>query len=886
MRLLKWTFPDLEKKGYNCYGDYVNEIFSNGLKILNEKNIFILWIVSHYILIVEETEKVQKPLVKQTVNNPERIYDPALNFAEKNQMTIRELSKYVTNVLELFNVLKEFLSNSDLSDIIIPTKDCFLFNINECKRVYTEEFYSNTEVSCDYSLSGEKISKNHFLALICFEECVLYLSILRKNMAQRYMEKVVEIMDKENLNSLLNVDSSRIKVYCQMLRVKFPKLIIDNDMETEDEEPSKSKIWKLNNNNKLNLGEKIWNDNNSNEKGLPLKIGLATITEDKETLPLNIIKQCIKIMNNPSSDKIRKESACNFAVYKALHNRKILKEVASTAPQEIIFRFADIVKKEKDEEEKCKLYNVTLDGSDLKDYLCLPLIPYWNLITAFNPAAIKDIMMQFEKVLLSNKFKCSPMLQEMFLKNKMKPQHEYLYILMVKMQQLEAVGNDEGWQILMKNCHKEIEQLNLIDSKSKSYYQRFLALDNLRGNMVSWNEKIFKVSKTETWQNITKSLAETASLVINHVVTFNSPIIINHFLSTYCTFLLNTCSYKPITDIRKQDSFNCDVWRLSEAMAYYCIALGETKSRLSDRVIKASKNVYNALMLFFYPTQKHVKGNKNMGTTKMNELIEFTKNLKEQGCIDLLIDFLVTLINDAYIKNKGMINNVIPTDIFSNDVKIWQIFVYTKNVFKGFIKDEKTKIELDFPNIKILMQNIFKNALSVHPHNAFWIRMYGDFCLLTGDFRKAMRLYLQVLLICSDNFKQVIPENAVDDIMYIKMATCCYTLKYLDMTVMIAQNIKNPKVILQNLQNIYGDFLTLDAGSDYYKYISNEELFENMTKVFDRSLMVVNYKAIMDAYSIPLLNPYNPPNVRISEGFRRNAAFWKSVCNVFFLIAE
>lgn len=895
MKVLRWTFPGPEEGGFNCFYDYAKELCLKGKELLNEGTIFIVWIVAQYILVVEENEKIQKPLIKQTVNNPERIYDPVLNFAEKNHNTIRELSKYIPNVLEIFNVLKRIVNESDdFEKIPLPTADCFIFNISNCKFINNgeNEFCSVSDTILNMKMSKESISKNEFLALIAFEECILFLSVLRKNIAVKCLEEVVRLMDKENLEKLWNVSSDKIKVYCQMLRVKLPNSLLNDNKLMEDENVTlKSNIWKLNNNSKIELSSKIWNSNDKDgNKGLPLKIGLATVTEKRETLTLNIIKQCIKIMTDQSYDKSVRENACNFAVYKALHNRRIIKEVPSCG-QEIVFRFADILKKEKDEEEKSKLYNVTLDGSDLKDYLCLPLIPYWNLITAFNPAAIKDIMMQFEKVLLSNKFKCSYMLQEMFLKNKMKTQHEYLYILMVKMQQLEAVGNDEGWQILMKNCHKEIEALNLVDSKSKSYYQRFLALDNLRGSMVSWNEKIFKVSKTEAWQNVTKSLAETACLVINHVVSFNSPIIINHFLSTYCTFLLNTCSYKPITDIKKQDSFNCDVWRLSEAMAYYCIALTETKSRTSDKVNKASRNVYNALMVYFCQnnsqSSKHVKGgNKNLPTSKIGELIEFTKNLKEQGCIDLLIDFLVALLNDAYAKNKTMLNGYIPIEIFSNDIKIWQIFSYSKNAFKGYIRDEKGKIDIDFPNLKILMQNIFKNALSVHPHNAFWIRMYGDFCLLIGDFRKAMRLYLQVILICSDNFKQPIPENAVDDIMYIKMATCCYTLKYLDMTVMIAQSMKNPKMILQNLQNIYSDFLTLDAGCDYYKFIFNDELFENMTKVFDRSLMVVNFKAITDAYSIPLLNPYNPTNIRITEDFRRNAAFWKCVCNVFFLIAE
>uniref|UniRef100_A0A0N5B9I6 RING-type domain-containing protein n=1 Tax=Strongyloides papillosus TaxID=174720 RepID=A0A0N5B9I6_STREA len=892
MKILRWTFPEMDEKGFICFSDYAKELCLRGKEVLNEKTIFMVWIIAQYILVVEENEKIQKPLIKQTVNNPERIYDPVLNFAEKNHNTIRELSKYIPNVLEIFNVFRKIVSESDdLDNIPLPTADCFIFNIGNCKLINNSEneFCSVSDTIISMRMSKESISKNEFLALIAFEECILFLSVLRKNVAVKRLEEVVYLMNMERLDKLWNVDSDRIKVYCQMLRVKLPDSLLNENIMEHENITLKSRIWKLNNNSKIELGSKIWNSNKNDNKGLPLKIGLATVTERKETLTLNIIKQCIHIMTNSNNDRTVKENACNFAVYKALHNRKIIKEIPSDG-QEIIFRVAEIVKKEKEEEEKAKHYNVTLDGSDLKDYLCLPLIPYWNLITAFNPAAIKDIMMQFEKVLLSNKFKCSYMLQEMFLKNKLKAQHEYLYILMVKMQQLEAVGNDEGWQILMKNCHKEIEALNLLEGKNKSYYQRFLALDNLRGNMVSWNEKIFKVSKTEAWQNVTKSLAETASLVINHVVSFNSPIIVNHFLSTYCTFLLNTCSYKPITDIKKQDFFNSDIWRLSEAMAYYCIALAETKSRVSDRVNKASRNVYNALMVYFYqhPPQssKHIKSNKNSPPSKINELIEFTKNLKEQGCIDLLIDFLVALVNDAYTKDRTMLNGYIPTEIFSNDIKIWQIFTYTKNAFKGFIKDEKGKIDINFPSLKILMQNIFKNALSVHPHNAFWIRMYGDFCLLIGDFRKAMRLYLQVILIGSENFKILIPENVVDDIIYIKMATCCYTLKYLDMTVMIAQSMKNPRMIIQNLQNIYSDFLTLDAGCDYYKFIFNDELFENMTKVFDRSLMVVNFKAITDAYSIPILNPYNPTNIREAENFRRNAAFWKCVCNVFFLIAE
>uniref|UniRef100_A0AC35TT03 Piwi domain-containing protein n=1 Tax=Rhabditophanes sp. KR3021 TaxID=114890 RepID=A0AC35TT03_9BILA len=851
--------------------------------ILNENTFYVAWLYAQYVLIIEAEGKIQKTLAKPTVNNPERIYDSNLNFAEKNFKATKELREHVPRALSLMELLKKLLGQNKDVDILIPTKDCFDFDEKSYKIVAKgdENIFVGGKASIKYDCSQKKIKGIALLVSILFEEAIFYTGVLRNRIAKARLAEIIELTKSGKGMEL--IDKNELGAYCLMYGMPYDTKNAGKDinvgMNTE------TKTWILNNYQTMSDSTNLWYGKFSDCTEFPINTGMATAVEKGEQVTYNILSKCYDIMKKNKSESPRWNHACAFATYLSTKNPEVLKSIIDFTPKDVIFRYAEGVKVSYDNIEKMRQYNAPLNSIDHQHYFYQSLIPYWNLITCFNPERVKVIIDKQKKVMLSDRFPVSKLLKEAFLKQNFSPRHGYLFILLTKMYQLELIGNDKGWEMCVRPVLAALKEHNINDTAKNTV---IVFLDSVRGHMNLWNEKIFRVNQTEEWKQTTSTLNTIAKDgVLKNIKNVSTNVALN-FVTPYCVYILNNSSFSFLLEKFKLNNVRSHVVELCHVMADYCLT-SDVTAKDTEKLNKLSKDFYHCAMVFFQTPGKHSKSKSNAATAaalpRFSDLEDITKYLKEQKSLTLLINFLVALWNRTTITDKAYLEQKVPLHIFENDTKVWNIFTYQVNIFDKLLAEEKN-ISIDRSNLINIMKNAFKNAVLVHPHNAFWIRMFADFYTLIGEYRAAMILYLQVLLICSDGLKHNFPENAIDDAMWVKMISCSFNMKYADMAVMLSQNMKNPQLILQNLHLIYGDFMSLDCGKDYYKYLANKDLYEALTALFDKCNLASHYQACVKSYNTGLLNHNNHTSIVFAEEWRRKKIFIKYLCNFFFAVAE
>uniref|UniRef100_A0A914XKJ6 INTS8 TPR repeats domain-containing protein n=1 Tax=Plectus sambesii TaxID=2011161 RepID=A0A914XKJ6_9BILA len=331
----------------------------------------------------------------------------------------------------------------------------------------------------------------------------------------------------------------------------------------------------------------------------------------------------------------------------------------------------------------------------------------WQLLLSYDSAEIKNLMLRIVPFVVPARFNVSMVLgEEVLTRVAAGPHQEYITVLMSKLEQLAKLGKIGAWQTTVNACGRELGPLG-----NDTKVQTTFTFEALRIELEAWHERLHQTTDMRKFGLTTAELALKVKGLLQAAMSGRMKLN-SELMLLLATFLINTSDWDYIfkkLDGEKLKSPFVDLGRLFAAFAM-TVDQGEATTR------RVAQSVWQVLL----PTMEDSVQIKRAGNAtrpvlreqnrnqllSRRQLVAFSRNVKEQTSVSLLLSLLGKLFNCA---NGGM------NRMFIQHSEYWPTVYDGSNVNNDFL-NEMISLTMD-------------NGLLINPNNAFYLRSKGDFLL-------------------------------------------------------------------------------------------------------------------------------------------------------------
>ncbi|MFH4981218.1 hypothetical protein AB6A40_007927 [Gnathostoma spinigerum] len=245
------------------------------------------------------------------------------------------------------------------------------------------------------------------------------------------------------------------------------------------------------------------------------------------------------------------------------------------------------------------------------------------------------------------------------------------------------------------------------------------------------------------------------------------------------------------------------------------------------------------------------------------QFLDFLRLVKEPRTIAFMLSFLAKLYNSTASGESS-------ANIFIEHSDYWS------KPFDGSA--------LNVVYLSECLETTLNNAMRLNPINAFWLRAYADFKYARGQYNDAFVLYMETCVACSDCLTRLLPDNVVDDMMWVKVQRCLREGGFITLAAIVCQLMRDPaEHYVESAKAIVDSGgITLDVCVAYAPLIYDLNLVEFLVDAFERLGFSRKAELFLKGISVQETNSSNSPMSH--DRWRRRENFLRVLCAHAFQI--
>ncbi|VDK86607.1 unnamed protein product [Litomosoides sigmodontis] len=858
------------------------------LEFEKSEQLFACWLYATWLLKVDVDERFPEALAKPTVSNPMNQFDANLMLAEQLKNCTAELRRGVESA-EKF--LKTVLESSRKVHIIMPTKDCFLEALSKAPNLATDSVSNPGNISrtsvpvLNFQAAHVQLDYNFWTMTILYSLMCNHFVAGKIQETRNDLERIVKNWSKyrKNVtdNVILSINEDDLAGYCDAMGVThcLSTLHSQNELmfaavseKTLDILDNYSLVRRLECQNACTsdstLADRILVENTASEYYNDFPATSNTLTKlaiNKPALSY-LITVFLRLVKKRAKARAMKE-VMQFLSIKIPDFAEELKSVNPDCSQEYVVNFTDIPRQPVQPLPKISAIKDLLNGGT----------DFWRLLISFDMNEIKSLFAKMSgKITVPRRFRISRMIGDVMSAAASQGNFEHINVMLGKLEQLAIIGDGTQWRTFCNECVKEMGPLG----KIQEIQVRF-AFDAVRVQLECWHARFLRISNSAQFVQVTQALNSTVKALIQSSMT--SPATMGKMMLHTVTFFINTSEWDFL--LRSFVKLKSPFLDAAKMIAAYMTSSDPAVAR---QIVEGPWwQVMNSTFQELPSNSKRrsdgslVREQAKQLLTK-TQFLEMLRLIKEYRTISFLISFLGKMFGAAgnFAKTRKECDGLssgqdINKEIFVEHPDYWQ-----SNFEKKGSDDD---LSFNLPFLTECLETVFKNALTVNPINAFWLRSYADFCYACDKFADALVLYMEACVACSDSLIRPLPDNVVDDLMWLKVQRCLRMSGAETLSVLTCQLMRNPTEryvpTALSLLETRGD--TLDACTAYFPLISDINLAEFMSDVYEKLHLHKKEELLLRAISVPGINSHNISQL---ERFRRRERFLLVLCSHVFRI--
>ncbi|KAK6105022.1 hypothetical protein QQG55_18630 [Brugia pahangi] len=885
-RLVAFCYPT---KTINSNEDVLSVLIEihTASKIEFEKpeQFFACWLYATWLLKVDVDGRFPETVAKPTVSNPLNQFDANLMQAEQFKNCITDLRRSAEGAEKL---LKRMLESSRKVHMIVPTKECFLEALSKEPNLSTDNVlnFGNMRIASvpvlNFQTNNKRLDYNFWTMTVLYSLMCNHFAAGKVQEVRNNLEKIVKNWPKYKKfymdNVVFGINENDLAGYCDAYGITYSYCFSvprsQNELmfgtvneKTLDILDSYSLVHRLECQriactSESALVNDILAENIISEycNGFPATLSTLTKLAANKPVISRLITTCLRLVKRNSQAQLIKE-VIQFLSTKIPN---FVEEFKNGNPDcEYLGYLRDISR-----QSIHPLPNVTA----IKEFLNGGT-DVWRLIISFDMNEIKSLFAKMTgKITVPRRFRISRMIGDVMSAAASQGNFEHINLMLGKLEQLAVIGDGTQWRTFCNECVKEMGPLG----KIQEIQVRF-AFDAVRVQLECWHARFSRVSSNPQFVHVTQTLNSTVKALIQSSMT--SPVTMGKMMLHTVTFFINTSEWDFL--LRSFVKLKSPFLDAAKMIAAYMTSNDPTVAR---QIVEGPWwHVMNSTFQDLSSNSKRrndgslVREQTKQLLTRV-QFLDMLRLIKEYRTISFLISFLGKMFGAA--KNVAKMRKECDGQEMSKDIFIEHPDYWQSNFEKKGTDDEFC---FNLPFLTECLDTVFKNALIVNPINAFWLRSYADFCYACDKFADALILYMEACVACSDSLMRPLPDNVVDDTMWLKVQRCLRMNGAETLSTLICQLMRNPVEryvpTASSLLETQGD--TLDACTAYFPLISDINLAEFMSDVYEKLHLHKKEQLLLRAISVPEINSHNMSQV---EKFRRRERFLLVLCAYVFRI--
>uniref|UniRef100_A0A1I7W1V1 UBR-type domain-containing protein n=1 Tax=Loa loa TaxID=7209 RepID=A0A1I7W1V1_LOALO len=904
------------------------------------EQLFACWLYATWLLEVDVDGRFPENVAKPTVSNPLNQFDANLMQAEQFKNCIAELRRSVEVAEKL---LKTLLESSRKVHMIVPAKDCFLEALSKEPNLITDSVLNlgnictNSVPVLNFETSNVRLDHNFWTLTVRYSLMCNHFAAGKVQETRSDLEEIVKNWPKRKKglmdNVVLGINESDLTGYCNAVGITHSycfstplshnelmfAAVTEKTLDTLDNYSlvHRSECQRIACTSESALVDDILAENTVLEycNDLPATLNTLTKLAAKKPAVSRLITVCLRLVKKGAKAQVMKE-VIQFLSTKIPNFAEELKNANPDCGKEYLRNFRDISRRPINPLPNAAAIKELLNGG----------MDIWRLIISFDMNEIKSLFAKMTgKISVPRRFRISRMIGDVMSAAASQGNFEHINLMLGKLEQLAVIGDGTQWRTFCNDCVKEMGPLG----KIQEIQVRF-AFDAVRVQLECWHARFSRVSNNAQFVHVTQALNSTVKALIQSSMT--SPVTMGKMMLHTVTFFINTSEWDFL--LRSFVKLKSPFLDAAKMIAAYMTSTDPTVARqiVEGPWWHVMNSTFQELPL---NSKRRNDGSLVREQTKQlltrTQFLDMLRLIKEYRTISFLISFLGKMFgasgNVSKMRNEcdGLSSGQdINKNIFVEHPDYWQssfeIVIAQCSSQKAVLavleplgqniqqlvdysqilpvpgesrskymdnelrkKGSDDELCFNLPFLTECLDMVFKNALIVNPINAFWLRSYADFCYACDKFSDALVLYMEACVACSDSLMRPLPDNVVDDVMWLKVQRCLRMGGAETLSVLICQLMRNPTEryvpTASSLLETHGD--TLDACTAYFPLISDINLAEFMSDVYEKLHLHKKEQLLLRAISVPEINSHNVSQL---ERFRRRERFLLVLCAHVFRI--
>ncbi|CAG9536551.1 unnamed protein product [Cercopithifilaria johnstoni] len=885
-RLMAFCYPT---KNMSSSEDVLLALAESKIEFEKPEQIFACWLYATWLLKVDIDGRFPETVAKPTVSNPFNQFDANLMQAEQFKNCTTELRRSVESAEKL---LKRMLECSRKVHIIVPTKDCFLEALSKAPNLATDSVLnlgnmSRASVSLlNFQTSSIQLDYNFWTMTILYSLMCNHFAAGKIQETRNDLEKIVKNWPKYKKslldNVVLSINEDDLAGYCDAVVVTHclstPRsqdelmfaTVSEKTLDILDNCSSVRRLecQRIACTSKSALVDDILAQNTVLEyyNDFPAtSITLMKLATNRPTIS-RLITVCLRLVKKRAKAQIIKE-VMQFLSIKIPNFVEEINKVNPDCSKEYVGNFRDISRQPVHSLPKVAVIKELLNGG----------ADVWRLIVSFDMNEIKSLFAKMTgKVTVPRRCRISRMIGDVMSAAASQGNFEHINLMLGKLEQLAIIGDGTQWRTFCNECVKEMGPLG----KIQEIQVRF-AFDAVRVQLECWHARFSRVSNNAQFVHVTQALNSTVKALIQSSMT--SPVTMGKMMLHTVTFFINTSEWDFL--LRSFVKLKSPFLDAAKMIAAY---MTSTDPAVARQIVEGPWwHVMNSTFQEL-PSNSKRRNDGSLVREQTKQLLTRTQFLdmlrliKEYRTISFLISFLGKMFGAAgnLVKMRKEYDGLSSRQDISKDIFVEHPDYWQSNFERKGSDDD---LSFNLPFLTECLDTVFKNALIVNPINAFWLRSYADFCYACDKFADALVLYMEACVACSDSLMRPLPDNVVDDVMWLKVQRCLRMSGAETLSALICQLMRNPTEryvsTASSLMESHGD--TLDACTAYFPLISDINLAEFMSDVYEKLHLHKKEQLLLRAISVPEINSHNISQL---ERVRRRERFLLVLCAHVFRI--
>uniref|UniRef100_A0A915ELU5 Integrator complex subunit 10 n=1 Tax=Ditylenchus dipsaci TaxID=166011 RepID=A0A915ELU5_9BILA len=434
-----------------------------------------------------------------------------------------------------------------------------------------------------------------------------------------------------------------------------------------------------------------------------------------------------------------------------------------------------------------------------------------------------------------------------------------------KLEQLVTLNNSIGWRAMINKFATAVSDI----LSSNQELSELLAYDLIRVEIDVFNRRLYRTDASDFASTAANILQMTKNFTTRAIQTGNVAFV--KFILPLVNFLFNNKQWKFTMDVLNDRCFKCHLTDFSRLLASYFYYLFEEKNAPVAAQI-ATNTFWTIMWPTFEVISTSVRRPAQMLITR-DQLLDFLTLLKEATALDFFFGYTCFLFNStlpaSMEEDRPLPSTTISSfkRIFNDHELVWRQLTFDSN-------------SLDVKFIESVIQVLCRNAVLVHPVNANWLRICGDFNFAKENWNEAVIYYLEVIAAVQ---RSSTTEISNMDAMYTKISIALAALKMPTLAAIVGQlRASIESHLLQVEWLLQGSHNTVDSGPAYFSLIADVNLMEHMAVAYTKLGLPVYVQNLIKSMPTKAINPNNSPQVLQREVERRKKRFLEILFNQFF----